>query len=288
MSPENRNTNEEIDLFHFLRPVTRPVGNYLNLLYARRILFITIFIICSIAAFLCKGLIPRSYSVTGVFVSNILPGSYIDKVTGSLNSMLTSGRNSEILAPRMRISPAMISEIQAVKLIDHIDSFNVTKRDSLSTMFQLEVRVTSTNNIDSIQKGILGFLENDSFALKIGATRAVTMAALYEDFQKKISSLDTVKKIVNSSIIPRGSGNGIIYGEPLNPVDIYDAETKYYRELLQLREQMSFLNGIQIMQPLLKRNDYNYPDLKFFPVYAVLFGLVMALLIVPIFEQFRK
>ena len=104
----------------------------------------------------------------------------------------------------------------------------------------------------------------------------------------KLQSLDSLKKIVNSSIIPRSEGKGIILGEPVDPVSVYQAEIGYFREQLSIDQALATIDNIEIIQPFLKSNQTNYPQYNRLMKIFFLASLIIAGLAVLIFGKRPK
>ena len=86
----------------------------------------------------------------------------------------------------------------------------------------------------------------------------------------------SLKQIVNSSIVPRSEGKGIILGEPIDPVSIYQAEMAYYKEQLNIDQALATIDNIEVIQPFLRINHYNYPNYNLYFLYFFLLSLAVA------------
>ncbi|MFN2437707.1 MAG: hypothetical protein ABR503_00810 [Chitinophagaceae bacterium] len=71
-------------------------------------------------------------------------------------------------------------------------------------------------------------------------------------------------------------------GEPVSPIKVYELQEDYYREQLDIEEELALLRNIEVLQPFFKRNSSNYPDFNKLFFYSLLIGLLLALLVTPL------
>ena len=60
------------------------------------------------------------------------------------------------------------------------------------------------------------------------------------------NEIDSLKQIVNQSIIPRVTGNGIILGEPIDPVSIYRRAMDIFDKQLVLAKKQQYIKQQKI------------------------------------------
>ena len=168
------------------------------------------------------------------------------------------------------------------------DTFLIDRRDSTLSLFKITLTLKSIQHLDTIQWGLVNYLENNDYAIKRKEARRRALQALKENLDRKLQSLDSLKKIVNSSIIPRSEGRGIILGEPIDPVSVYQAEISYFREQLNIDQALATIDNIEIIQPFLGLDHTNYPRYNRLLMWYFLGSLVVASLIVFLFGRKPK
>jgi hypothetical protein len=146
----------------------------------------------------------------------------------------------------------------------------------------VQVVLRSMDNLDSIQKGLAGYFENNELSLRRKEARKRSLLALQSDLETKLLSLDSLKTLVNSSVVPRSTGQGIILGEPIDPVKVYIAQIKYYKEKLDIDEQLANPNSIETLQPLLRLTESNYPSYNHLLLYSFGVALLLGVLFTPV------
>jgi hypothetical protein len=129
----------------------------------------------------------------------------------------------------------------------------------------------------ALQNGIVNYLENNNYALKSREAKRKSLLSLKANLDLKLKSLDSLKQIVNNSIVPRSQGQGIILGEPINPVGVYQAEVAYFKEQLYLEESLVTLDNVEIVQPFITTSKPNYPRFNEILLYFLGGGFLLSL-----------
>jgi hypothetical protein len=288
-------SSEEIDLLYFFRPVGRALKNaallaeyYLALLAHNRFLFAGILIAGAIGGYCLRYVIPPSYQTNAIFVSDMLPARYCVTLLENLNELRKPG-NIQTLAKELNISINAAGQIQGIKPASSPrDTFSLEKRDSSMSTFTVTLTIHDMRYLDEVQKGLVSYLENNEYIRKRKAERARSWRLQIADLEMRRKDMDSLRKIVSQSIIPRSQGQGIILGEPINPVPIYQAEMAYLRERLYIEERLATIDHIEVLQPFFKLNEYNTPDYQKLMRYAFAASFLFALLVVPIIGRKPK
>jgi hypothetical protein len=286
---EQRPNQAEIDLYYFFKPVGTVFKKIWNgITYVERkvranfIVFAAIVLLVTLAGYSLRYFIKPSYQTHGIFISNILPGKYCSILLKNLNS-IKGGQNNSVLAQQLKIPVEAAKDIQSISMADMRDTFLIEKKDSTLSLFKITLTLGSVDRLDTIQRGLINYLENNEYALKRKEAKRKALMALKENLSVKMESLDSLKKIVNSSIVPRSEARGIILGEPVDPVSVYQVEMGYYREQLNIDQSLATIDNIEVIQPFFKINQPNFPRYnrilaKYFLVSLVIATLVVLLL----------
>lgn len=290
---EQKQNNAEIDLLYFFKPlgtVLKKIGNATLYIFrkikANIILFGIIVLLITLAGFSLRYTIDPSYQTEGIFVSNVLPGKYCSILLKNLNKL--KGEKNLQLAQQLRINNEAAGDIQSISMSTMRDTFLIDKKDSTISLFKITLTLKSVEHLDTIQWGLVNYLENNEYAIKRKDARRKALEAMKANLNNKLEGLDSLKKIVNSSIIPRSEGKGIILGEPIDPVSIYQAEVGYYREQLNIDQALATIDNIEVIQPFLKLNHTNYPRYNWLMAWFFLTSLVIALLFILAFGRKPK
>lgn len=286
MTDKTPNNPAEIDLLYFFRPFGKGIIKIWNALvysfrkvFYNKILFAAVVLITTIAGYSLRFLIPPAFQTQGIFVSNVLSGKFCSVLLKNLNS-LKSEENKPELAVRLGLSLDATLDISSITLKNMRDTFTLEKRDTALSVFTVTLVLKRMDHLDSIQWALVNYLENNEFAVKRKQARRNALEKLRETLSTKLESLDSLKQIVNSSIIPRSEGRGIILGEPVNPVSVYQAEIAYYKEQLAIDEALATIDNIEIIQPFFKINRPNHPRYNYMMAVSFVIGLFLAFIVV--------
>jgi hypothetical protein len=283
------NTSEEIDLLYFFRPVSNAlkklfafIRNYIRLLAHNIFLFGAILVLGAIGGYCLRYFIPPAYMTNGIFISKMLPARYCTTLISNLNELRKPG-NIPLLANELKISTDAAWQIQGI-IADASpkDTFALEKRDSSMSLFKITLIMHDMKHIGEIQRGLIGYLENNPYIRARKDARKKNIEVQIRELDIKLKSLDSLRRIVTSSVIPRSQGQGIILGEPINPVSVYQAEVAYLRERLNMEERLSTMDNIEILQPFFKLNEYNFPDYDKKMKYAFAASFLFALAVIPL------
>jgi hypothetical protein len=287
MEPRNRNS-EEIDLLYFFNPLLRGfrkvgagINRYVNRLQRNLALFIVIFLVVAGAAFALRYILPKMYSTEAVFGSNILPASFCSEMINNLGSLLDK-ENVPIIAQQLNISQAASASIRSISTVKMSNIVLIGRSDSNVSAFRVRLVVSDQNMIPEIQKGLEHYLENNDFALRRKDARRKTLEDLRTDLVARINNLDSLKNILSRSMEPRSSGQGIILGEPVSPIQAYQVQRDYFRQLKEIEESLSLLRNVEVVQPFFKLNEPNAPNFQKIFLYGLVLGLIAALIITPV------
>ncbi|HEY4149907.1 MAG TPA: hypothetical protein VGM41_13300 [Chitinophagaceae bacterium] len=296
LEEKNRPENQEIDLLYFFQPLInglKKAGSalsvYFHILVANTWLFIGIILFTGGMGFLVRYFLPKAYETEGIFLSHTLPASFCVTLVNGMDRYSGEKTRGRALEHQLKIRPDAAAAVKSLEASLVTDSLyiNSYKRDTALSVFKITLVTHDTSSITEVQNGVVSFLENNEYSVKRKKARIQTWKSLDADLTAKISGLDSVKKIVNSSIIPRASGQGIILGEPINPVSIYQQEMIYYKEKLSIAETLATYSNIEVVQPFFPVEDYNYPHANALLKNFLLVGLALALIATPIVGRRR-
>jgi hypothetical protein len=291
MSTVQKDTPEEVDILSFLQPIGSMVkkvfvffANQLSKIYKNALLFSLITIAFLAIGFSLRFFLPNQYQTKAIFITHELPAEVCALELGSLNELI-SNRGNGLLADRLQISLEAADAIRSVTSKLKPDIYFTKgneEADTTNRLFQVTIRLKNPKFLDTVQSGLVRFLENNPYSVRRKEIKRAALNLLKANLLKKAQSFDSLKSIVNSSILPRSSGQGIILGEPVNPVSIYQAEIAYYKEQLKVDEELALIENIEIIQPFLKINTPNYPYYNEIALYFLLGGAILAFIYVSI------
>ncbi len=310
METPNTKSSDEIDLLYFFNPVVRGLkkfqlgfDKYMKNLQRKRFIFLFILSIIALVGFLLRYFMPKYYKTNAIFISYNLPADFCTIMIDNLQTLTSSSSNTSILAQQLNIAENLATDIHSISAESRDSLLVINERDTASLIglnpakefetmhyayhttgsaFKVNLILKSKTNISEIQKGLQYFLENNEFSLKRKEAKRKTLEALKNNFIIRGKSLDSLKGIVNSFLIPRGVEQGSMLGEPVSPIQIYKLQETYYRQQLDIEAELALLNNIEVVQPFFKINNSNYPDFNELFFYTLFLGFLIALIVTPL------
>ncbi|MES2284330.1 MAG: hypothetical protein V4547_01495 [Bacteroidota bacterium] len=152
---------------------------------------------------------------------------------------------SEILG----IDVKMAKQIKSISCKALNEALEKNYKDSAFVLlpFKIEVKVNDPSILDSLQKGILNYLESNEYVAKRKKINQNYLEKYEDKIKTEIIAIDSLKRLVNKSIVPRSMGSGIILGEPIDPVKVYQTGMDLYKSQLSINEQKELNNSFEIM-----------------------------------------
>lgn len=283
---------EEIDIISFLRPIGQlfksiieTIGNWIKKLKKNWLTATVIIVLFVGLGFSTRFILPKQYQTNAIILTHEIPADLCIIELQNLNQTINNEEDFSLLSEQLKISNKYAEGIAHISAEKIQDIYFTKDKDTSGQLFTIQLRIKKADILDSVQAGIVQFLENNEYSKKRKEAKRASLNELKLNLQKKVESLDSLKSVVNNSIMPRGQGQGIILGEPVDPVSIYQAEVAYFKEQLTINEDLATLDNIEIIQPFIKVKKSNYPDYKLILLYSFLCGLGVSILFVLLFKK---
>lgn len=195
-------------------------------------------------------LIKPIYTSFLTLVSYRLTNDHCAQLIGTLHDLSDDEENAPVLAKLLNLT------IKEAELINEIEYRNLNEKmekiygDSvlLNLPFIVMAEVHDTSILDKLQAGIVNYIEHNEYGAKRKKLAQQTLELMKAEVKRNLKQIDSLKRIVEQSIIPRGTGTGIILGEPIDPVNVYDKAIDMYRNELKIQEEIALLSNIEVME----------------------------------------
>lgn len=251
-------TTEEIDVFSILQSIKNGFVSFLSSI--RRLIYFclknirTVIVFCILGIAIAVGLflLKKTVYTSELTIShNRLNNSECYTLIGGLARLIENSNTANIrtLSQKLGISVNEAQQIKKISSWSLNESLEKTYKDSAFIIlpFKIEVKIYDPSILDNLQTGILNYLESNEFASKRKGLNQQYLEKYQAKIKSEIIAVDSLKQIVNKSIIPRGTGNGIILGEPINPINVYQAGLDLYKQQLKIDEQQQLNNSFEIL-----------------------------------------
>lgn len=251
-------SSEEIDLFTIFQSIKRGIAGFVHSI-GQLIDFClkntkTLLLFCVIGVAMAVGLFflkKKVYTSELTLSHNRLNNSECYSLINGLTKLIENpGRgNEETLANELNIAIDDVRQIKNIAAKSLNESLEKKYKDSAFVIlpFKIEVRIYDPAILDDLQTGILNYLEANEFASKRKEIDKKYLERYEEKIRKEITEIDSLKQLVDQSIVPRAGGNGIILGEPIDPVKVYQAGLDLYKIQLNIDEQKQLNNSFEVM-----------------------------------------
>ncbi len=244
------NHSEEIDLTSVFKSIKKGFLNLFRFVRELRLFFIKN--IKTLIAFIIVGVgisIGVFYLKKPVYISELMMShSRLNngQCSDLINGLTVIPHNDTILANKLGIDLKMAKQVKGISyksIVKESDNDSLLKVSN----FKIEVKVFDRRILDSLQKRILNFLESNEYATKRKQISKEYLDLYEEKIKTEIISVDSLKRIVNKSILPRSMGNGIILGESIDPVKVYQEGMNLYKSQLNIEEQRELNNSFEVI-----------------------------------------
>lgn len=221
-----------------------------------------------------------AYYTSTMTVAHVRVGNdYCKEMVNSLGTLIDGKDNTE-LQTMLHLSPDAASKVCKIEYNDLNEALAKRFMDSTTVIlpFKISVDVTDKSILDSLQNHIVGYLESNPMAVKLKSIDLNVINTTEQRVQHEISQVDSLKDIVNASLVMK-SGSGIVYGEPVDPVQVYRAAMDLFEKKMNLNKKQALMNSFEIAVPFNKSAKRADSGMLSYLLVSFLLGYMIALLI---------
>jgi hypothetical protein len=191
-------------------------------------------------------------------------------------SIMIGESNVEAVAERLDISPEAAKQIREMKF-SNLDEERV-EEDSVLTgsPFRIELSLYDRELFDSMEPAITNFLENNRYFAKQKRIKQRQIENMISKLGGEISSIDSIKSTVGS---PRGPVNGFVYGQPVDPTNLYRESISMYKEQVQLEASLEQLDNVEVVTGFAPRLLPTGPSLRKYLAIGGSVALILGVLV---------
>lgn len=190
--------------------------------------------------------------------SNLVAHNMISSLTKLANDK--SYNNLKVL---LDIPEEQSSQISAILYLDH-NYLPVASEDTIVERkpFFIYLETLSPDILVDLQVALINYLENQPLTSEYRDQDRYEITSKIEKHEVELKRLDSLKAIVAQSIEPRSSGNGFIYGEPINPVDIYQESERIFDDYLRLKSRLKTLKSVKTISKFMPSEKPIFPRMR--------------------------
>jgi hypothetical protein len=290
---EYSNHTDEIDLRVILNSIKHffvGIGTLLNnlfLLCKKRKTLIGSFCILGIALGLLLYFQSKPVYIASTTLSSAtLRNDFCADLVQDLQSIVRDN-TPERLAEKLKINVSSARQIKKIEFSNYDEKLQERFKDKdtvvLGLPFKINVSAYSNTVFDTIQTAIVQYLENNEYALKRKEIRKIEIQLMRNKLSREIHDLDSIKNIVTNNMLPRGVNSGFVFGQPIDPVNIYREGIKLFRDDLDLNKELILIDNIEVISGFSPRDKPDFP-VRWKTTFAgavigLLFGIFIAIIL---------
>ncbi|WP_187263697.1 chain length determinant protein [Pontibacter beigongshangensis] len=284
-------SSEEVDLgafFQLLRRGLRSIGNffgYLIHLIFRKILVIGLFMAIGLGISYIMYKLAKPFYTSYMTVSLAeIRNDFVGGQLGVLEQMVNED-NFEALSDRLDISLQAAQQIKSLKFTN-LDE-DIIEEDSVLTgsPIRIELKLYDNTLFTAMEPAITNFLENNPYFSKQKLIRENRYRKLIGKYRNDVKSIDSIK---TSLIKPAGPVNGFVYGEPLDPTELYREGISIYKFQVEMEGELDRIESIQVVNSFAPKLRPNGPNLKLHLLVGALISLIIGLIMAHFLETRKK
>jgi len=283
--------NDEIDLRVIYRALKDSISNLwkftvgLFLLVLKRWIMVLCFSLLGLAIGIGLFFIVKpTYVSTLILSSHVLTNDYCADIIQELE-LIVEDDTPNLLAKKLKIDSVTAKEIKRIEFYNYDEKLKEKYKDKdtivLGRPFKIKVFAYSNIIFDTLQKALVNYLENNPYALKRKEIKKQDNIMMREKLKTEIKQLDSLKNAVSVNLLPRGNQSGFVFGQPIDPINIYREGVLFFQKELELNKEMILMDNIQVISDFSVRGKPNSPKLSVATtaggIGGFLFGLIFAL-----------
>lgn len=215
---------------------------------------LTIAIVCSVVL---RLVLPPTYKTNFV----LKPFSQADWVglgmLGDLELMVKDDNYAD-LATAFKLDEATCEELKKISFYPIFK--NQFRKDSITGIL-VELYIGNARLVDKFQNAILNnYLEQNPYYVKRNALYKQELAQMELRLNHDIKENDSLKKVIISNTFPRNAG-GFVYGEPIDPVKVYQSGFDLNKKLIALNTAKEYVQSFELAKPGVIRLKPYFPRL---------------------------
>jgi hypothetical protein len=250
---KSENSEDEIDLGKLFEKI----GNFflnLILVFFRNIKILIAIVAATVVIaviyyFLQKPVFKSELTLNSRFLTT----NFCQGLIEDLSNFVAEGNNAQ-LEHTLKLDKDQAEDFSSIKFAYTIDEDKIEETpDSVMKQIPFKVIVSVKDNsiFDSLGQRIKGYIENNKFAKRREEIEKENLRNEINLLVIQRKSLDTLKRLVEQNLTPRGS-NGLIYGEPYDPLNVYREDISFYNRELRLRKKLIESESVEIIHDFIK------------------------------------
>lgn len=227
----------------FFQKINKGIAFFIDTIFSNILLISSFVLVGAVVGYGVYYTTKPYYTSSMTLVLSEIRNEFVEDQLLKLSGMIEDN-NFEEVASRLDVSVTTASQIKNMKFTN-LDQDRISE-DSILTgsPFKIELSLYDNKAFDSMEPAIANYLENNRYFSKQKRIKQRQVESMISKLKNEISSLDSIKTTVNS---PRGPVNGFVYGEPIDPTNLYKEGINMYKEQIEMEAELDRLDNIQVV-----------------------------------------
>lgn len=274
---------DEIDLYFIYSKlgllasrVNRRLSYFLKLLSIYKWLLVLFMLLGGVVGYLAYYVTKPYYSSSMTLMLANLRNEFIEDQLNKLSIMIAEDNFDEV-AKRLEISPEAAMQIKEMKF-SNLDEERI-EEDSVLTgsPFKIEVLLYDRELFETMEPALTNFLESNRYFAKQKRIKQKQLESLINKLDEDITSIDSMKNEVGS---PRGPVNGFVYGQPVDPTNLYRESISMFKEQASLTASLERLDNVAVITGFAPRLYPTGPNLLKYIIIGVAVAFLIGVIVV--------
>lgn len=225
---------------------------------------------------------PPFYNSIASFAHMRLNNDYVFQMINNLRFHLDEKNGNEKLGEVLKLDKEAAKAVKTIVYRPINVEFTRKHKDSVRVLlpFEIAVEVYDNSILDTLEGAILNYLENNPYALRRRTLDEQTLEDAERRIDHELKQIDSLKHVVSDAILPRAQGNGIILGEPVDPVRVSERATTLYELKQDLQRRRRLNNSFEVMVGFTADERIVGPRKGFYTLFGGILGYLTGLLYV--------
>jgi hypothetical protein len=129
-----------------------------------------------------------------------------------------------------------------------VDPIRKNKFSDTVDALEIFIYTKDLSIFDTIQNSIMQYMENSPYYLKLKTVHQEEISQMEKKLALDMDEIDSIKRLLAQNIQPRGNG-GFVYGEPTDPVRVYEEGMNLFRQQMNIIWQKQYTNNFELVKP---------------------------------------
>jgi hypothetical protein len=127
---------------------------------------------------------------------------------------------------------------------------------------------------DTLQDRVMNYIRGNEHYRKIERLRRAEVADMKVKIQRDLEEMDSMKRLLTLNLQPRNAG-GFVYGEPIDPANVYEEGLKLYKQQMSLAWQEEYADNFELIKGCVPTMKPVYPRWKPILLYCEAVALLL-------------